>query len=96
MALTGFTAQKSGQKDRSKIFKILITSISFMSVVSIFLYIFQFQLWNIFSLIFNQSQGIEILTKDFFSIRIIGVAPQLIIISTTSWFLVKTQKEVSK
>ena len=87
MAITGFTAQKSGQKDRSKIFKILITSISFMSVVSIFLYIFQFQLWNIFSLIFNQSQGIEILTKDFFSIRIIGVAPQLIIISTTSWFL---------
>jgi MATE family multidrug resistance protein len=87
MAITGFTSQKSGQKDESKIFKILITSISFMSIISIFLYIFQFQLWNVFSLIFNQSQSVEILTKDFFFIRIIGVAPQLIIMSTTSWFL---------
>ena len=87
MAITGFTSQKSGQKDESKIFKILVTSISFMSIISIFLYIFQFQLWNVFSSIFNQSQSIETLTKDFFFIRIIGVAPQLIIMSTTSWFL---------
>ena len=87
MAITGFTSQKSGLKDSSKIFKILITSIAFMVSVSIFINIFQFPLWNIFSLIFNQPNEIEILTKDFFSIRIIGIAPQLIIMSTSSWFL---------
>ena len=87
MAITGYNSQKSGQKDKSKIFKILITSIFFMSIVSIFLYIFQFQLWDIFSMIFNQSNEIETLTKDYFFIRVIGIAPQLIIMSTTSWFL---------
>ena len=95
MAITGFTSQKTGLNEKNKILRILNTSIMFMIIASTIIIIFQSSLWNIYSYIYDQNPIIENLTKNYYSISILGIAPQLIIVSSSSWFLgIKKPKKI--
>ena len=95
MAITGFTSQKKGLNEKNKILRILNTSIMFMIIASTIIIIFQSSLWNIYSYIYDQNPIIENLTKNYYSISILGIAPQLIIVSSSSWFLgIKKPKKI--
>tara|TARA_B100000579_G_C22702866_1_gene790661 strand:+ start:31 stop:1065 length:1035 start_codon:yes stop_codon:yes gene_type:complete len=66
-----------------------------MIIASLVIIIFQSRLWNLYSYIYDQTPVIENLTKDYYSISILGIAPQLIIVSSSSWFLgIKKPKKI--
>ena len=95
MAITGFTSQQKGLNEKDKILRILNTSITFMLIASLIIITFQSSLWNLYSYIYDQNPTIENLTKDYYSISILGIAPQLIIVSSSSWFLgIKKPKKI--
>ena len=81
--------------EKDKILRILNTSITFMIIASLIIITFQSSLWNLYSYVYDQNPIIENLTKDYYSISILGIAPQLIIVSSTSWFLgIKKPKKI--
>lgn len=87
MGTTGLVAQAYGARNRGRCLDILRKSLVAACVVGVLVLVAQTPLWNALMAVMKPDGDVQELTRQYYTICVWGVAPQLVIMTLTGWFI---------
>lgn len=87
MGTTGLVAQAYGARNRGRCLGILRKSLVAACVVGVLVLVAQGPLWDALMALMKPDGDVQELTRQYYRICVWGVAPQLVIMTLTGWFI---------
>lgn len=87
MGTTGLVAQAYGARNRGRCLGILRKSLVAACVVGVLVLVAQGALWDVLMALMKPDGDVQELTRQYYRICVWGVAPQLVIMTLTGWFI---------
>lgn len=87
MGTTGLVAQAYGARNRGRCLGILRKSLVAACVVGVLVLVAQGPLWDALMALMKPDRDVQELTRQYYRICVWGVAPQLVIMTLTGWFI---------
>lgn len=87
MGTTGLVAQAYGARNRGRCLGILRKSLVAACVVGVLVLVAQGALWDVLMALMKPDGDVQELTRQYYRICVWGVAPQLMIMTLTGWFI---------
>lgn len=87
MGTTGLVAQAYGARNRGRCLDILRKSLVSACVVGVLVLVAQGPLWDALMALMKPEGDVQELTRQYYRICVWGVAPQLVIMTLTGWFI---------
>lgn len=87
MGTTGLVAQAYGARNRGRCLDILRKSLVSACVVGVLVLVAQGPLWDALMALMKPDGDVQELTRQYYRICVWGVAPQLVIMTLTGWFI---------
>lgn len=87
MGTTGLVAQAYGARNRVRCLGILRKSLVAACVVGVLVLVAQGALWDVLMALMKPDGDVQELTRQYYRICVWGVAPQLVIMTLTGWFI---------
>lgn len=87
MGTTGLVAQAYGARNRGRCLGILRKSLVAACVVGVLVLVAQGPLWDALMALMKPDGDVQELTRQYYRICVWGVAPQLVLMTLTGWFI---------